>query len=82
MSDYIQAIALVPHRLASVFDQFPPGTPLSLDDLERAMSRDTERRCLTALDRALARLAAPTLSTLPSPGPDRIPDRPDGPLPW
>lgn len=47
-----------PSRLASIFDTFPPGTPLSLDDLELAMSRDTERRCLAALDRALDRALA------------------------
>ena len=48
-----------PGHLASIFDAFPPGLPLTLDALELAMSRDTERRCLAALDRALARLDAP-----------------------
>lgn len=57
MSDEVPAIARKPSRLASVFDDFPPDVPLSLDDLELAMSRDLERRCLAALDRALVRLS-------------------------
>ncbi len=71
MSDEGRATARGPRRLASIFDHFPPGTPLSLDELERAMSRDTEGRCLAALDRALARLAAPgrQLRLHGSPGP-------------
>ncbi len=69
MSDEVNAIAPEPRRLTSIFDPFPPGTPLSLDELELAMSRDTERRCLAALDRALARLAAPGPPTLTSLGP-------------
>ena len=78
MSDEVHVIAREPRRLVSVFDPFPPGTPLSPDELEAAMSRDTERRCLAALDRALARLAAPVPPTLTSLGtPDCTPDRPD-----
>ena len=56
-----------PGHLASIFDDFPPGVPLTLAALELAMSRDTERRCLAALDRALARLAAPPVAADPSP---------------
>ena len=63
-------------RLRGIFDEFPPGTPVSLDDLEAAMSRDTERRALAALDRALARLAAPALPTLPPSAPPDPPARP------
>ena len=59
MSDEVHATAREPRRLASIFDPFPPGTPLSLDELEAAMNHDTERRALAALDRALNRLAAP-----------------------
>ena len=69
MSDDRHATVREPRRLASVFDLFPPGTPLSLDELEAAMSRDTERRCLAALDRALARLAAPALQICPREAP-------------
>ena len=68
MSDEVNATARGPRRLASVFDQFPSNTPLSLDELELAMSRDIERRSLAALDRALARPDGPALPTLPSPG--------------
>ena len=75
MTDEVNAIAPEPRRLASVFDQFPPGTPLSLDALELAMSRDTERRCLAALDRALARLAAPGHSP-PTEAPVPPPEQP------
>ena len=57
MCDEVPATARRPRRLACVFDAFPPGTPPSLDDLELAMSRDTERRTLDALDHALGRLA-------------------------
>jgi hypothetical protein len=67
MTDNVDGTTRKPGRLASIFDAFPPGTPLSLDALELAMARDTENRCLAALDRALARLAAPALPTLPSP---------------
>ncbi len=78
MSGEAPTTAREPRRLASVFDQFPPGTALSLDELELAMGRDIQRRCLATLDRALARLAAPALPTLLSPGtPGCIPDRPD-----
>lgn len=42
-------------RLPSVFDVFPVGTPFTLDDLERAMAADTERRILAVLDRVLVR---------------------------
>ncbi len=59
MSDDGHAIARDPRRLACVFDPFPPGTTLSHDELELAMSRDIERRCLAALDRALVRLFVP-----------------------
>ncbi len=58
MSDDVHAAAREPRRLASVFDQFPPGTPLSLDDLERAMSHDIERRSLAALDRPTSTYSA------------------------
>jgi hypothetical protein len=43
--------------LPSIFDAFPPGTPLTLEALEDAMAADFERRTLAALDRALDRLA-------------------------
>ena len=69
MSKSIERSDRTSRRLPSVFDTFSPGTPLSLDDLELAMSRDTERRALAALDRALARLAAPVLPTPHSLGP-------------
>ena len=76
MSNTVPAIAREPRRLASVFDAFPLGTPLSLDDLELAMSRDTERRCLAALDRALARLVAPGPNSQPSDAPVLPPEPP------
>lgn len=76
MSDDGHATAREPRRLACVLDQFPPGTPLSLDDLELAMSRDTERRCLAALDRALARLAAPGPNSPPTEAPVPPPEQP------
>ena len=77
MSNTVPAIAREPRRLASIFDDIPPGTPPSLDELEAAI--DTERRCLAALDRALARLAVPIPPTLTSLGraagrPNRRPD--------
>ena len=65
-----------PSRLASIFDAFPPGTPLSLDDLEYAMSGDIERRCLAALDRALARLAGSAPTIPPPPATPGLPARP------
>ena len=75
MSDDGHATAREPRRLASVFDQFPPGTPLSLDDIEVAMSRDTERHCLAALDRALARLATPGPHRPPAEAPVTPPEQ-------
>lgn len=42
-------------RLPSIFDQFPAGTPVTLDALETAMAANTERRILAVLDRVLAR---------------------------
>lgn len=59
MSDDVPATARGPRRLASVFDPFPPGTPLSLGELELTMCHDIERRSLAALDRALVRLFVP-----------------------
>lgn len=50
-------------RLPSIFDEFPVGTPVTLDALEVAMAADAERRTLAALDRALANLAALAGST-------------------
>ena len=77
MTDNGDAPSRRPSRLASIFDAFPPGSPLSLDDLELAMARDTESRCLAALGRALARLAAPALPPLlPAGTPHRPPDPP------
>ncbi len=76
MSDDGHATVREPRRLACIFDAFPPGTPLSLDALELAMSRDTERRCLSALDGTLARLAAPVPPTLTSLGPRGRPPEP------
>ncbi len=40
-------------RLPCVFEGLPPG-PIDLASLEMAMARDTERRSLAALDRAVA----------------------------
>ncbi len=57
MNDEVHIIAREPRRLASIFDDIPSGTPLSLDELELAMSRDIERRCVAALDRALDHLS-------------------------
>ena len=73
MSHDADATARTLSRLASVFDAFPTGTPMSLAALELAMSLDTERRALAALDRALVRLATPALAILP---PSAPPDRP------
>jgi hypothetical protein len=66
MSDDVHVTTRESSHLASIFDAFPPGTLLSLGDLELAMCRDIERRSLAALDRAMARLStsSPTL-TLP-----------------
>ena len=64
MNDDGHATVREPRRLASIFDDIPPNTPLSLDELEAAMNCDIERRCLAALDRALARLAAHSLLPL------------------
>jgi hypothetical protein len=73
VTDNVDTSEGVPGRLASIFDDFPPGTLLSFDDLELAMSSDLERRCLAALDRALIRLATPVLPTLPTPDtPDQL----------
>jgi hypothetical protein len=74
MSNEVPAIAREPRRLASILDAFPPGATPSLDDLELAMSRDTECRILAALDLVLARFAAPALPTLSTP-------EPPGPIP-
>lgn len=41
-------------RLPSIFDGVPPGTPLSLRDLETLMQADTQRRILAVLDRMFA----------------------------
>ena len=62
MSDNGERPTTARGRLTSLFDPLPPGTPLSLDDLELAMSSDLERRALAALDRALVRLAAAPIS--------------------
>ena len=76
MSDTGHPPAPERRRLPSIFDGFPPGTPLSLDALELAMGRDTERRCLAALDRALTRLAAPGPHRPPTDAPVLPPEQP------
>jgi hypothetical protein len=40
-------------RLESIFDDVPPGTLLSLDDLELLMQNDTQRRIIAVLDRVI-----------------------------
>lgn len=76
MSHDADATARTLSRLASVFDAFPTGTPMSLAALELAMSLDTERRALAALDRALARLAGSAPTIPPPPATPGLPARP------
>ena len=38
-------------RLPSIFDDLPPGDPVSLDDLETLMQNDNERRIIAVLIR-------------------------------
>ena len=63
MNDSGERPAPLRGRLRSIFDEFPPDTPASLDAVELAMHVDRERRALAALDRALARLAAAPTSS-------------------